>query len=113
MTPKFSYVLPQISSKIGLRGVILLQIVQNLRRNGVQNNVRSEAGLQTIITVYLPLTITNTNDAYLAISELRHILHAEVLLLVAEANDLHKVCDLLILHDLLLRGLPCVQKLTL
>ena len=50
---------------------------------------------------------------YLAISELCHIVHAEIFLLVAEPNDLDQVSDLLVLHDLLLRGLSSVEQLTL
>ena len=50
---------------------------------------------------------------YLAISELCHIVHAEIFLLVAETNDLDQVSDLLVLHYLLLRGLSGVEQLTL
>ena len=54
-----------------------------------------------------------SHDHDLAIAKSLHVVHGIVLLLVLQADNLDKVVDFLVLHDLLLVGLPYVQQLTL
>ena len=54
-----------------------------------------------------------SHDHDLAIAKRLHVIHGFILLLVLQSDNLDKVVDFLVLHDLLLVGLPHVQHLTL
>ena len=60
-----------------------------------------------------PVLILISHDHDLPVSQTLHVIQGLILLLVSEPHDLDEVGDLLVLHDLLVGGLPHIEKLTL